>query len=393
MTGRESEQLQTAAAAPAVLLAPPKSSWADEVDEQGERSPRDGVRFMTILMGFCPAPSLLTLLPGERLRPRYRALEKDQYHSYSTKDENGVQTFVEYRMEDGKRFKMVRKVKNTLIKEHVNKAVASRKVGAVSHGGPAAHVGNPLTFRSLDGFRSRFPAQKWAKFGAEKNSKPGPDTRTTTVGEQVFLRPTSKLQAEPEPSQEDKVKAALAASKGIQCRRCNGDHFTARCPYKDTLPMGEPEKPAASSAAAGGEPSSAAEAASGPATAGKYIPPGLRNKGAEPSDGSRFGDKQRGSLNAAVSVSHPVGTRRGCDDSNTLRVTNLSEDVREADMQELFRGFGSLARTYVAIDRETNTCKGYAFVSFHLNEDAARALKAINGYGYDNLILRVEVRG
>jgi translation initiation factor 3 subunit G len=30
--------------------------------------------------------------------------------------------------------------------------------------------------------------QKWAKFGAEKGSKPGPDRATTTVGENVALK-------------------------------------------------------------------------------------------------------------------------------------------------------------------------------------------------------------
>ena len=30
--------------------------------------------------------------------------------------------------------------------------------------------------------------QKWAKFGAEKGNKPGPDRATTTVGETVSLK-------------------------------------------------------------------------------------------------------------------------------------------------------------------------------------------------------------
>ena len=30
--------------------------------------------------------------------------------------------------------------------------------------------------------------QKWAKFGQEKGSKPGPDRATTTVGEEVTLK-------------------------------------------------------------------------------------------------------------------------------------------------------------------------------------------------------------
>lgn len=78
------------------------------------------------------------------------------------------------------------------------------------------------------------------------------------------------------------------------------------------------------------------------------------------------------------------------DDSATLRVTNLSEDVTENDIYELFRRFGQISRVYLARDRETGQCKGFAFVSFGMKEEAERAQQAVNGLGYDNLILRVE---
>lgn len=78
------------------------------------------------------------------------------------------------------------------------------------------------------------------------------------------------------------------------------------------------------------------------------------------------------------------------DDSATLRVTNLSEDVTENDIYDLFHRFGQIARVYLARDRETGVCKGFAFVSFADRADAERAQQVVNGYGYDNLILRVE---
>lgn len=105
----------------------------------------------------------------------------------------------------------------------------------------------------------------------------------------------------------------------------------------------------------------------------KYTPPHLRNKapGAAPS----VGESQR-------------NERR--DDSATLRVTNLSEDVVDNDIYDLFNRFGSISRVFLARDRETNLCKGFAFVSFNDRESAERAQQAVNGRGYDNLILRVE---
>lgn len=49
----------------------------------------------------------------------------------------------------------------------------------------------------------------------------------------------STLQSsEPEQSAEQAIKSNLArAGAGkVVCRLCKGDHFTAKCPYKDQLP-------------------------------------------------------------------------------------------------------------------------------------------------------------
>lgn len=83
-----------------------------------------------------------------------------------------------------------------------------------------------------------------------------------------------------------------------------------------------------------------------------------------------------------------MGEKRGFE--NSLRVTNLSENVTDQDLKELFRPFGEILRVYVAYDRETQEHRGFAFVNFQLRSDAERAMRALDGYGYDNLILRVE---
>lgn len=77
-------------------------------------------------------------------------------------------------------------------------------------------------------------------------------------------------------------------------------------------------------------------------------------------------------------------------DENSIRVSNLSEDTREQDLQELFRPFGPVTRIYVAINRETGEARGFAFVNMVSKEDGERAIAKLDGYGYDNLILRVE---
>jgi len=86
-------------------------------------------------------------------------------------------------------------------------------------------------------------------------------------------------------------------------------------------------------------------------------------------------------------MSRPGGSR---DDLPTLRVTNISEDVQEADLRELFGTFGRVARVYVGRDRETGIGKGFAFVSFEERAVAQRAMEKMHGRGYDSLILNVQ---
>ena len=45
------------------------------------------------------------------------------------------------------------------------------------------------------------------------------------------------------------------------------------------------------------------------------------------------------------------------DEAATIRVTNLSEDTREADLQDLFRPFGAIQRIYLAKDKNTGQSK------------------------------------
>ena len=53
------------------------------------------------------------------------------------------------------------------------------------------------------------------------------------------------------------------------------------------------------------------------------------------------------------------------DESATIRVTNLSEDTRESDLQELFRPFGTIQRIYLAKDKVTGQSKVSGFSRIH----------------------------
>ncbi|KAI0065049.1 translation initiation factor 3 RNA-binding subunit [Artomyces pyxidatus] len=257
-------------------------------------------------------------------------------------DENGIRTTIEYTVNDeGKKVKITRRTKRTLQKSLVEHAVAERKT--------------------------------WAKFGNEKGNKPGPDRATTTVGENVYLKLSAgNKSSDPEPTEEQAMKATLAkAGAGkVSCRLCKGDHFTAKCPYKDSLaglegadappPMGDDGE-------LGAAPTAAAPSAGGPS---KYVPPSMR-----------------GNRGPGESMSRPGGNR---DDLPTLRVTNISEDTQENDLRDLFGAFGRVARVYVGRDRETGVGKGFAFVSFEEKAHAQKAMEKTHGRGYDSLILNVQ---
>jgi len=215
----------------------------------------------------------------------------------------------------------------------------------------------------------------WKKFGnATRDNPNGPDSSTTYIGDDVYLSFTTNKE-ELEEDKDDPLKKIKGSI--VKCRVCKGDHWTTKCPYKDSLqPLKEIEEKEkiAENMDAAGMSAEIAKAAGGSTVGGKYVPPSQRGVGAD-------GKERRGET---------MNSRRQTDEAATLRVTNLSEDAMESDIQELFRNFGPLARVYLAKDKITNQSKGFAFVSYVKREDAARAVSNLNGFGYDHLILSVE---
>uniref|UniRef100_A0A0K8TPS6 Eukaryotic translation initiation factor 3 subunit G n=1 Tax=Tabanus bromius TaxID=304241 RepID=A0A0K8TPS6_TABBR len=189
------------------------------------------------------------------------------------------------------------------------------------------------------------------KFGDSENDKPGPNSHTTRVSEDVSIQYISA-------KEEEKASEALPdPSKGMaKCRICSGEHWSVYCPYKGTaMDTGKllENKPA---------PTTTAEAAK----TGKYIPPFMK-------------DGQKG-----------AGGLRARDDTAAIRISNLSENMNEADLEELVKNFGPHSKMFLARDKSTGKCKGFAYVHFKNKRDAATAITFLNGYGYDHLILSVE---
>ena len=257
-----------------------------------------------------------------------------------------IETITEERTdENGRRILVTRKILKKLVVHKVSREIASRR--------------------------------QWKKFGEAKDHPPGPNTKTTLIGEEVFLRLAQNKNWDIEEKADSIMKADKV--KTITCRHCQGAHWTSKCPLKDMMSLmetsdskspssvGLPDsfmRPSASPALS----SSSSLGVTGTPTPGKYIPRSQR--------ASQSGD----------SLSHD-----GRDDSlPTIRVTNLSENAQDSDLRDLFGPFGNVTRTFIAKDHVTGFCKGFAFVTFTTREAAALAIEKVHRYAYDNLILKVE---
>lgn len=250
-------------------------------------------------------------------------------------DDNGMKTAIEYyRNEKGDAVKKTTKLKITTVEKKVYKIAQERR--------------------------------KIKKFGAALNETAA-DSVTVQAVEEI---PFERIRQQKATSQEKKVtdmQHALATADKQTISGSLKDILYKKRMERELLRakglLKEAEKPPEED----GQPSRSSSGPSAGPKPGSYVPPSLRNKSAGEGE-----SMQR---------------RR---EENSVRVTNLSQNVTEQDLQELFRPFGQISRIFLAVDRTTGENRGFAFVNYHHKDDAERAIRVLNGYGYDNLILHVE---
>ncbi|VEU24301.1 DEKNAAC105533 [Brettanomyces naardenensis] len=257
---------------------------------------------------------------------------------------DGTKTVISYKFDEKHRkVKITQKIKLVKVTENVNPAIAARK--------------------------------KWARFGDEKNNKTvGPDARTTQFGEEVRLLLSTSWKQEEEKEKKEQKKYSKGKVQTIKCRTCGGDHFTSKCPFKDTLGVDMKKEadvvaPGEASAPSGSVAAAAAAAGLGDGRS-SYVPPHMRRRlngePARPSD------------------------QREKEDTTTLRVTNLNEMVNEGMLNSLFSRFGYIQRLTILRNRETRESRGIAFVEMDSVEHARQAIESVNGRGFMNLIISVD---
>jgi len=83
-------------------------------------------------------------------------------------------------------------------------------------------------------------------------------------------------------------------------------------------------------------------------------------------------------ISEAVAPSAPSSERPGIEE-NKVYIGNLSYEMEEASLKEIFDEFGSVTEISLPINRETGTIRGFGFITFESKEMAENAIEGLQG--------------
>jgi len=202
--------------------------------------------------------------------------------------------------------------------------------------------------------------KNWAKFGLSKGDSKGPQDSTTIIAEEVTMRFIHADQTEEDAEEEDEMMSKIR-------RQIDYMQFFQGFRGKIGTPGGDTMRPTGDNVMSVGNTETTMpdpQGASLRTLADKYVAP--RNRAG--ASGSRF----------------------QTDEVPAIRVSNISSAATQEDLSQLFEKFGRINRIHLGRDRRTNESRGFAFINYANRDDAQKAIDAMNGYGYDHLILSVE---
>jgi len=243
-------------------------------------------------------------------------------------NEQGIKHVVEYIPRNGKTYKVTKKVRQTSFKKMSNSYMEERKT--MKKFGRAADEGS-----------GDFSVGRAEEIKFEMSRK-NVSLNTNNDAEDKFLE-ESLAQCE-----------SLHKQKQVWVSKVHDD-------VHDEPKADIPATP---------DPTASNAVANAKAPSKTYVPPSMRSGSNKGGSGGKDASSQQ-------------------QQEASLRITNLSEDVSEDDLRNLFSCIGRVHRVYLATDQNTKLCRGFAFVTYGNREDAQKAIKQLNGWGYDNLIMQV----
>ena len=73
----------------------------------------------------------------------------------------------------------------------------------------------------------------------------------------------------------------------------------------------------------------------------------------------------------------------------SIYVGNLSYEVNQEDLNEVFAEYGTVNRVHIPKDRETGRVRGFAFVEMESEADEDKAIEALDGAEWMDRELKV----
>ena len=73
----------------------------------------------------------------------------------------------------------------------------------------------------------------------------------------------------------------------------------------------------------------------------------------------------------------------------SIYIGNLSYEVNQEDLNEVFTEYGTVKRVHIPTDRETGRVRGFAFVEMESESDEDKAIEALDGAEWMDRELKV----
>lgn len=72
-----------------------------------------------------------------------------------------------------------------------------------------------------------------------------------------------------------------------------------------------------------------------------------------------------------------------------LYISNLSYNISDEDLKQLFADYGEITSAKVIMDRETGRSRGFGFVELSDDELAKKAIEELNQASYDGKVINI----